>query len=501
MKRLFDAPYIQIFDATEPRVDSSGTKYTFSAQDMKDVAETYDPANFKAPLIISHETTDAKEEVVGDADIVKREELAFGYPDKVVAIGKKLYGLFTEEASKLNRRIISLFREGKLLGVSASFYGAKNPNNPYQGKLALRHIAALGASPPAVKGMEDPALTLAFQELFEAEDEAISFNESSVGAGEIAETLQSPEFEAKDEQESTDKLPPTTATEPVEHSADEEAANPTSFEEGMDKTTVAKVRKHSKEGKTAAEIAKALGLEQGDVTEVLGGDMGEDKQDEPEMMDKDKDKKDYSESEVDALRAELEAAKAQLTAKNAEAKNVQLEAEAKFKERIEVAEKQAKQAEKQAKQAAEFAEAQAKKLRNNSISSFVESLTAGDEPRLLKANAKNKVDIATASDIEFAEGDSKEPMTLVEFMERLDAPGEAFMRNFLGTLPVHSEFTEIDAQNYEQQKPASLSGFSKADMEQMSESDRKVLAYCEKEGKDYFELPNHELNRLYEEVA
>lgn len=45
-------------------------------------------------------------------------------------------------------------KNGNLIAKSASFYEPNSPNNPTPGKWHLRHIAALGEEPPAVKGLK-----------------------------------------------------------------------------------------------------------------------------------------------------------------------------------------------------------------------------------------------------------------------------------------------------------------------------------------------------------
>ncbi|MBF0186018.1 MAG: hypothetical protein HQM06_16735, partial [Magnetococcales bacterium] len=44
---------------------------------------------------------------------------------------------------------------GRFKKISASFYPPDSPNNPTPGLFALRHIAFLGAQPPAIKGLPD----------------------------------------------------------------------------------------------------------------------------------------------------------------------------------------------------------------------------------------------------------------------------------------------------------------------------------------------------------
>ena len=48
-----------------------------------------------------------------------------------------------------------MLAKGRFKKRSASFYPPEHPNNPTPGKWHLRHVAFLGAQPPAVKGLRD----------------------------------------------------------------------------------------------------------------------------------------------------------------------------------------------------------------------------------------------------------------------------------------------------------------------------------------------------------
>jgi hypothetical protein len=132
----------EIFSAGKKR-SSNGIERDFSVTELQAVADSYNPDRFKAPLIVSHNTGN-----YADHDIVQ-SELAFGFPNALKVVGNKLKAVF----EKIAPEFVQWNREGRLLGISSSFYLPESPSNPYPGQLALRHIAGLGVSPPADKGI------------------------------------------------------------------------------------------------------------------------------------------------------------------------------------------------------------------------------------------------------------------------------------------------------------------------------------------------------------
>jgi len=97
-------------------------------------------------LIISHDTYGRD-----DAELAE-SELAYGYPSGLKQVGNKIVALF----ERVSPRFKEWWQNGQLLSVSPSLYRPESPNNPYPGKWSLRHIAALGKSPPAQKDLGQP---------------------------------------------------------------------------------------------------------------------------------------------------------------------------------------------------------------------------------------------------------------------------------------------------------------------------------------------------------
>lgn len=138
----------EIFNAGE-HTSSQNTTRTWTVDELDQVVSTYNPNVFKAPLIVSmkggHDTGGIPDKALAFS------ELAFGFPKYLERQGSKLYGVF----EKISSDFVEWIKEGRILDRSASFYKPDSPNNPYPGKWSLRHVAALGKTPPAVKGMED----------------------------------------------------------------------------------------------------------------------------------------------------------------------------------------------------------------------------------------------------------------------------------------------------------------------------------------------------------
>jgi hypothetical protein len=139
---------LEIFNAGRHTSSQKSTR-DWSHSDLDEVVDTYNPDVFKAPLMVSkskgHSTDGIPDKVLAFS------ELAFGYPKALERVGDKLYGLFEKVAPEF----VEWVNQGRILDRSASFYPPDSPANPYPGRWALRHVAALGVTPPAVKGMSD----------------------------------------------------------------------------------------------------------------------------------------------------------------------------------------------------------------------------------------------------------------------------------------------------------------------------------------------------------
>jgi hypothetical protein len=148
----------------------SGQGVSLSVDDLQQVAESYDPQRFRAPLIV---TSPAHSVPTADSE-AHAAEFAYGTPDSLRVVGNKLRATF----SKLSQKFVDWTREGAILNVSSSLYPPGHPGNPSPGKYSLRHIAGLGATPPAIKDLAPLSLS-------EWEGEGVlDFGEFGLGDGE-----------------------------------------------------------------------------------------------------------------------------------------------------------------------------------------------------------------------------------------------------------------------------------------------------------------------------
>jgi tetrahydromethanopterin S-methyltransferase subunit G len=125
---------------------ASGYKLAATAADLKELVATFDREVFRPPLIISHDTKGLQDEAIANS------EFAFGVPKALKVVGKKLKAIF--DPKEVSPEFQQWVKDRKLTSVSSSLYLRDSPSNPNPGKLTLRHIAALGKTPPAIKGME-----------------------------------------------------------------------------------------------------------------------------------------------------------------------------------------------------------------------------------------------------------------------------------------------------------------------------------------------------------
>lgn len=144
-------------------VSSNGVEVDLNDELLDQVVESYDPQNFKAPLIVSHNTG-------GEDDASLAEsELAYGFPTRLERRGDRVKAVF----EKISPQFVQWNRQGRLLGISPSLYPPTAAANPTPGRWSLRHIAGLGKNPPAIKGLAP----LALSELAQQEDWVLSLNE------------------------------------------------------------------------------------------------------------------------------------------------------------------------------------------------------------------------------------------------------------------------------------------------------------------------------------
>lgn len=146
--------WVEIFKAGD-HVARNGMQREYSAAELEQVANSYDPAVYRAPLIVEHRTNG-----VADGEIHKMP-WCFGVPSALQVVGNTVKAGF----AKIAPEFLEWVENGNLIDVSAGLYPPDDFRNPTPGRWSLRHIAALGSQPPAVKGLKG------LEELLYAEDE------------------------------------------------------------------------------------------------------------------------------------------------------------------------------------------------------------------------------------------------------------------------------------------------------------------------------------------
>ena len=144
---------IEIFKAGR-HIDDAGVSHSFSDADVAGMATSYDPALREAPLTVGHP---------------KDNLPAYGW---VKAVSVAPDGALAITPHQVEPQFAEMVTAGRFKKRSASFYPPSSPNNPTPGKWYLRHVAFLGAQPPAIAGLKD---------IHFSEDDAggaVSFSES-----------------------------------------------------------------------------------------------------------------------------------------------------------------------------------------------------------------------------------------------------------------------------------------------------------------------------------
>lgn len=118
-------------------IDDAGNVHSFSDADVDGMVASYDPAKREAPLTVGHP---------------KDNLPAYGW---VKSLGKTAAGVLTMTPHQVEPQFAEMVAAQRFKKRSASFYPPQAPNNPTPGKWYLRHVAFLGAQPPAIAGLKD----------------------------------------------------------------------------------------------------------------------------------------------------------------------------------------------------------------------------------------------------------------------------------------------------------------------------------------------------------
>lgn len=117
-----------------------GEPITYSAADLRAVADAYDPATAPAPIVVGHPDADAP---------------AFGWVESFEydTGSERLFANLHE----IEPTFAELVKAGRYKKVSMSFFAPGQGHNPVPGTWYPKHVGFLGAAAPAVSGLKNAA--------------------------------------------------------------------------------------------------------------------------------------------------------------------------------------------------------------------------------------------------------------------------------------------------------------------------------------------------------
>lgn len=116
----------------------SGDPVTYSAADLRAIADAYDPETAPAPIVVGHPTTDAP---------------AFGWVKSFEYADERLFANLHE----IDPAFAEAVKAGRFKKVSMAFFGPDQGHNPVPGAWYPKHLGFLGAAAPAVSGLKNAA--------------------------------------------------------------------------------------------------------------------------------------------------------------------------------------------------------------------------------------------------------------------------------------------------------------------------------------------------------
>lgn len=114
-----------------------GPAISFGASDLEATVQAYDPAKHRAPICKGHPEHDAP---------------AFGWIEGLSLVD----GDIEATPAHVDPAFAAEVKDKKWRNVSAAFFRPDSPQNPVPGVWYLKHVAMLGAWPPAVQGLREP---------------------------------------------------------------------------------------------------------------------------------------------------------------------------------------------------------------------------------------------------------------------------------------------------------------------------------------------------------
>lgn len=120
-----------------------GEPITYSAADLRAIADVYDPETAPAPVVVGHPATDAP---------------AFGWVSRFDYDAGE--GRLFAELHDVEPQFAEMVRAGRFRKVSMAFFGPGQSHNPVPGAWYPKHVGFLGAAAPAVPGLRNASFAV-----------------------------------------------------------------------------------------------------------------------------------------------------------------------------------------------------------------------------------------------------------------------------------------------------------------------------------------------------
>jgi len=131
--------------STGVNVDAFGNVIETDLDKLNEIANSYDPKIFKGKIVLGHSTDAAFMSGRVPSDKIP----AHGTIEKAYVQGDKLRALVEVADDAVN-----WIKEKHFTDRSVALYSPSSPYSPKQGEYYIRHLALLGAAPPAIKGLQ-----------------------------------------------------------------------------------------------------------------------------------------------------------------------------------------------------------------------------------------------------------------------------------------------------------------------------------------------------------
>lgn len=122
---------------TGTHTDSAGESRTFTAEQLREIADRYDPDAAPAPLVKGHPATD---------------DPAFGWVDRFMF--EETTGTLYAVPRDVDPDFAAEVKARRFARISIALHSPGAPANPFPGMFYPKHIGFLGAATPAVSGLK-----------------------------------------------------------------------------------------------------------------------------------------------------------------------------------------------------------------------------------------------------------------------------------------------------------------------------------------------------------